>query len=187
MLALANEYWRRFAYWLWQQLCERVVFKRLPDQTIGGWESPYMHRWWLTPWSGMYRDIRSEDRTVWQQLVTQLPNVYLHCFCRSDDDRALHDHPWANASFLLKGCYLEHTIAAGGIHRRVLRESGDVAFRWAKTAHRIEIVDGRCWSLFVTGFRVRVWGFHCPEKGWVDWRDFTNEDDGGATIGRGCN
>ena len=44
-------------------------------------------------------------------------NLYLHEFSRSDDDRALHDHPWLfNLSVLLSGTYVEHTIDAGGIH-----------------------------------------------------------------------
>ena len=57
---------------------------RTPDLVIGGWDDPYLLRWWLIP------------RNRWF-------NVYLHLFLRSDDDRALHDHPWFNLSFLLEG------------------------------------------------------------------------------------
>lgn len=169
------------------RLAERLIAiskRRPPDFVIGGPDRPYLRRWWLTPWSGLYRDI--ERPTWWQNIVRRLPGVYLHHFCRSDDDRALHDHPWANVSIVLRGLYLEHTIAAGGIQRCRVLMAGEWAFRWSgRIAHRIELVDGPCWSLFITGPRYRGWGFHCPEQGWIPWERFTATDDPGA-IGKGC-
>jgi len=47
-----------------------------------------------------------------------LPNLYVHHFLRDDDDRALQDRPSWAVSFLLRGRYIEHTIAEGGLHRR---------------------------------------------------------------------
>jgi hypothetical protein len=144
----------------------RVAVRRSPDVVIGGLEAPYLLRWWVIPRNRLF-------------------NIYLHRFLRSDDDRALHDHPWLNCSILLRGAYTEHTIAAGGINRRTLRRAGDVKLRGPKAAHRIELHAGPCWTLFITGPNVRSWGFHCP-RGWVHWRDFTNPADGGRTVGRGC-
>lgn len=142
------------------------VTRRAPDFIIGGAERPYLRRWFVIPRNRLF-------------------NVYLHNFLRSDDDRALHDHPWANASILLRGSYVEHTIAAGGInHRRELR-AGDWRIRPSgKFAHRVELTDGPCWTLFITGPRYRAWGFHC-ERGWVHWQAFTATDDRGA-VGKGC-
>lgn len=142
------------------------IADRQPDFTIGSDASPYLRRWWVIPRNPIF-------------------NVYLHQFLRSDDDRALHDHPWWNVSVLLKGQYREHTIMAGGIERRKMRCAGNVKFRLAKCAHRIELTDGPCWTLFITGPRFRSWGFHCPVAGWVHWRDFTAADDHGQ-VGRGC-
>lgn len=140
---------------------------RAPDFIIGGALHPYLRRWWLIP------------RNRWF-------NIYLHHFCRSDDDRALHDHPWANCSVLLAGEYTEHTIAPGGIHRRQVLRAGSVRLRLSgKVAHRIELHKGACWTLFITGPRYREWGFHCPDRGWVPWQEFTAPQDAGA-IGRGC-
>lgn len=137
-----------------------------PDFIIGGAENPYLLRWWLVP-------------------RNPLLNVYLHHFLRSDDDRALHCHPWPNCSILLRGTYTEHTIAAGGVHRRQILRAGDVRVRPSGAmAHRVELHDGPCWTLFITGPRYREWGFHC-ERGWVHWKDFTASGDTGA-IGRGC-
>ncbi|WP_018265528.1 hypothetical protein [Methylosinus sp. LW4] len=141
------------------------IGRRAPDMIIGGDERPYLMRWFVIP------------RNRWL-------NLYLHLFLRSDDDRALHDHPWASCSLILDGYYLEHEIAAGGVHSRKRRDAGALIFRSAKAAHRIEI-EAPCWTLFITGPKLRTWGFHCP-GGWVHWRDFTNPEDGGRTIGRGC-
>jgi hypothetical protein len=137
-----------------------------------------MHRWYLVP------------RNRWL-------NLYLHHFWRSDDDRALHDHPWWNVSLLLQGSYVEHTIAAGGINRRERLTAGALRGRRAEAAHRIELEQdeqGRpisCITLFATGPRLRDWGFHCP-KGWVPWRVFTSDVPAQpgqprvSSIGRGC-
>lgn len=143
------------------------VTRRGPDFVIGGAERPYLRRWWVIPRNRFF-------------------NVYLHQFLRSDDDRALHDHPWANCSVLLRGSYTEHTIAAGGIHCRHVLDAGAVRMRWSgRIAHRVELHDGPVWTLFITGPNYRQWGFHCPERGWVHWREFVDERDVGA-VGKGC-
>src|SRR5580704_9904819 len=82
-----------------------VAARRPPDFIIGGNEFPYMRRWWVIPRNRIF-------------------NIYLHHFLRSDDDRALHDHPSWNVSILLKGEYTEWSIAAGGVHQSVVRKAG---------------------------------------------------------------
>jgi hypothetical protein len=143
----------------------RLAHRRAPDFIVGGLDDPYLLRWWVIP-------------------RNRLCNVYLHRFLRSDDDRALHDHPWVNLSILLRGSYVEHTIRAGGVHLATPRTAGDLKLRGPGHAHRIELVDGACWTLFLTGPRLRVWGFHCA-KGWVRWEAFVDGRDAGA-VGRGC-
>lgn len=142
----------------------RLAASRQPDFVIGGTDRPYLHRWFVVPRNPVF-------------------NIYLHNFIRSDDDRALHDHPWLNCSIILDGAYVEHTIAPGGINKRVTRKAGDIVFRRATAAHRIEI-NVPSWSLFITGPVIREWGFHCP-NGWRAWRQFVAERDSGQ-IGRGC-
>lgn len=138
---------------------------RAPDVLIGKPGDTYMRRWFAIPRNRFF-------------------NIYLHHFLRSDDDRALHDHPWWNMSILLLGKYTEHTIGAGGVHHHVEYVSGAVKLRSAKYAHRVELTDGPCWSLFLTGPNIRSWGFHCP-NGWRHWKDFVDSGDSG-NIGRGC-
>lgn len=140
---------------------------RPPHVVIGGHERPYLLRWFLIPRNRFF-------------------NLYVHLFLRSDDDRALHDHPWMNMSVVLAGEYLEHQILAGGVHVRNVRRAGDWYLRpTGRLAHRVELHNGPCWTLFVTGPRYREWGFHCPEQGWIHWKRFTAETDPGS-IGKGC-
>ena len=131
----------------------------LPDFTIG--DPVYLERWWIVP--------RNEQQ-----------NVYLHRILRDDDDRALHDHPWDNVSYVIAGSYRE--ITPDGTF---IRQPGDVVKRQATDMHRLELIDGEpCVSLFFTGQKVREWGFDCP-GGWVHWRDFTAGENG-ELVGRGC-
>src|SRR5882757_10818132 len=137
----------------------RIVARREPDFVIGGPADPYLKRWWLLPRNPVF-------------------NVYLHLFLRSDDDRALHDHPWVNGSILVEGRYIEETIRRGGIHVRTERRAGAIKLRGPRAAHRVELIDGQpCTTIFIIGPRLRRWGFHCP-KGWIHWKAFTNPADG---------
>lgn len=173
------------------------MLEREPDFIVGQ-DSPqgaYLLRWYVTPWRGWFRHVPEASRTRWQRLVVRatrwLPNLYLHQFLRDDDDRALHDHPSWACSLILAGGYVEHTIAAGGIHCRMEHAAGSLRFLPTRHAHRIELHrneagDPRpCWTLFLFGPTVRDWGFHCPERGWVHWRKFTADGKPGE-VGKGC-
>lgn len=141
-----------------QRWAEGLMASRPPDFVIG---DDYLRRWWVMPRNNYC-------------------NVYLHDIRKSDDDRAFHDHPWDNTSVLLLGSYVEHTPDG-----RFPRVAGDVVSRPAHALHRLEIVPGdHVVSLFMTGPKVRDWGFDCPH-GWVHWRDFTSDFDSSKT-GRGC-
>jgi hypothetical protein len=79
-----------------------------------------------------------------------------------------------------------------------MRHSGQVLFRYPTTRHRVELIRQYLYSvkdrshsrelpaltLFITGPKVREWGFWCP-KGFVHWRDFVHPDDPGG-VGPGC-
>lgn len=165
----------------------RLPPRQPPDFVVKNHGTVYLNRWYLTPWSEWRA--RGKKPTLTQRLWASLPSVYLHQFLSSDEDRALHDHPWFNISFLLKGSYVEETIAAGGIHYRKIRHAwtlSGVKFRSPWTAHRVELIEGRpCWSLFITGPVVRTWGFHCPQ-GWRRWTEFVSRSDNSNDIGPGC-
>lgn len=144
-----------------------IMASRAPDFVIGEPSRPYMLRWFVIPRNRVF-------------------NIYLHRVLRSDDDRALHDHPWLNCSILLAGRYVEHSIEAGGIETRRERRAGSVVVRRSVAAHRLEIpVLHEAVSLFITGPRIRSWGFHCPKAGWIHWEKFCAPTHKGQ-IGRGC-
>lgn len=134
---------------------------RKPDFIIGGADTPYMLRWWLIP------------RNRWF-------NVYLHKIIHDDEDRALHDHPWPSLSVTLAG---ECREIRNGTTRNI--KAGCVTLRSSEFAHRLELPQGKpCWTLFVTGPRLREWGFWCP-KGWIPWQEFCDPTDYGKQ-GKGC-
>jgi hypothetical protein len=152
-----------------QAWSRRLRRSRQPDFLIGDPAEPYLRRWWVIP------------RNRWF-------NIYLHEVLKSDDDRALHDHPWLNCSLILIGGYFEHGIRAGGVHERKWRGEGSVTLRSARAAHRLEVprsAGTRTVTLFITGPIIRHWGFHCPTAGWRHWKDFTGPVPKGQ-VGRGC-
>jgi hypothetical protein len=153
------------------QAWARAKMQRTPDFVIGEPERPYLRRWWIMP--------RNETC-----------NVYLHEILRSDDDRAGHDHPWPNTSFVIEGQYEEIAFWRDQPwveEYRCTRRAGDVVQRQAEDTHRLILPDGgRAISLFLTGPKVRDWGFWCPNgERWVHWRDFTGGESG-ELVGRGC-
>lgn len=154
------------AVWLAKLISAAITrnLKRDADFIIGGAENPYMLRWFIIARNRFF-------------------NVYHHVIKRSDDDRALHDHPWWSLSIVLDGSMLE-VLSGDRSLTRMLRQ-GDIVLRRASSAHRLEIRDGGfCKTLFITGPRIREWGFHCP-KGWKHWKDFVSKGDTGS-VGPGC-
>lgn len=147
--------------WHRQVTSRKLDFRIPPDESV----PVYMERWWLIPRNWAF-------------------NIYVHIVRRSDDDRALHDHPWWSLSIVLEGGYYEETIEAGGVHRRVWRGPGSVKFRrTGSMAHRLELFrytnlpgalddeEQPCKTIFITGPVLRRWGFHHP-SGWVDAYDW---------------
>lgn len=154
-----------------------LIKSRAPDQIIGG-DSPYLKRWYVIPRNRLF-------------------NIYVHQFLRSDDDRALHDHPWINLSVLLHGRYeeitrdwLESWWTGGPAFRSVIRSAGGMKVRLPWKAHRLGLInDQPCITLFITGPKMRAWGFHCPKSspagGWRHWKQFTDPANPGR-VGPGC-
>jgi len=135
---------------------------------------PYLIRWYV---------IRSKPFAV-----------FLHKFIRSDEDRALHDHPWNFIVIPLWRGYHEHSDRG---RRRVWPIIG-ARFRRGDYKHRVELlpcddsrtctyfqdpnefdVEEDCpkcagtgtmpsWSLFIRFREFREWGFWMPE-GWIQW------------------
>lgn len=121
---------------------------RLPLWTIVGSDgSAYIRRWTVATLS---------DGSV----------VYLHQIVRSDEDLALHSHPWAGTSWLLDGEYSEErrtslivppgrlipnvTAPVWQVSRKTY-VAGEIVTLRADTYHRLDLHRGPVWTLFVVG------------------------------------
>ena len=148
-------------------LANRIInwaVNREPDQVIG---VDYLFRWFVIPRNPLF-------------------NIYVHGYVGSDDDRALHDHPWPSLSLLVEGELIEVTEQEHSGKPTAWRtiRPGQWVYRRPTFKHRLELLTPTAWTLFITGPRIRQWGFYCPQ-GWVPWRDFVDPDNPGQ-IGRGC-
>lgn len=92
--------------------------------------------------------------------------VQIHHWHGSDDQRAMHDHPWASCSTVLAGHLIEHTPDGA-----VQLSPGTVITRTAVEPHWIQLTTLDAWTLFVTGPITRRWGFH-TDRGWVHWQSW---------------
>lgn len=106
--------------------------------------------------------------------------ILLHRFHVSDQDRALHNHPWKWAfSLILAGSYTEERM----INKEdFLKGKGKLPNLWTQTKrkrwfnfltdkdyHRVEELHGEVWTLFFCGPRKQDWGFlvdgeHIPHE-----------------------
>lgn len=110
--------------------------------------------------------------TRYHVIATRAFGVYLHHLHTSDEDRALHDHPWSFVSILLTGGYFEWTDTQVDGLRRHWRRPLSILYRPAEHAHRLELVRP-VWTLVIR-FRVRRhWGFFTRD-GWLPWRAYSD-------------
>jgi hypothetical protein len=149
-----------------KNLAERLIeqAKQNPYYHLEG----YMERYWLYPFS-------KDNKT----------NIRIHRILSSDDDRHLHDHPWASTSIILKGGYwevmpkdpLQHPYLDSDEKNlvKVWRREGDVVIRKANSRHRLILPEGTTtWSMFIMGEKDQSWGFY-TEEGKIYWRDYLND------------
>eukprot|EP01130_Rhizamoeba_saxonica_P001072 TRINITY_DN10946_c0_g1_i1.p1 TRINITY_DN10946_c0_g1~~TRINITY_DN10946_c0_g1_i1.p1 ORF type:complete len:264 (-),score=15.19 TRINITY_DN10946_c0_g1_i1:108-899(-) len=133
-------------------LARTIIFyitNKLPCKVIKGPDGlPFLERYYL------FTINQNQDSAV-----------VLHRFVRSDPDRGYHDHPWSWAfSIILAGGYSEYVIPRldTKVSNRLTRSFSAGNVNWLNTSqyHRV-LVDPTddCWTLFVMGPRVKVWGF----------------------------
>ncbi len=118
----------------------------------------YMERWYLIPRNRFF-------------------NIYYHHFFGSDAP-VPHDHPWVSLSVILDGQYIEHTPKGS-----FARKASNITFRGPKALHWIEI-DQPVRTLFITGPRLRRWGFQCANR-WVDFEEYI-ANRGDNRLANGC-
>ena len=101
-----------------------------------------------------------------------LPSFYLHCFEDSDEDEELHNHPWKiSMSIILFGCYIEERLKNGKIVERIMFP-GRINIVRDKDFHRVDLLDQKVWTLFISGPKTQDWGFKDRYTGkYTDWRE----------------
>lgn len=142
-------------------------------QDLGKPECPYLRRWVLN--FGRF-------------------SIRVHHWHRSDDKRAMHDHPWWFWTLVLKGSYEDWTegaicAACNGLGKRFTRPveyhdfvvcqacegrgfslerekmaRGKLSFRPALHKHTVNVAPGGCWTLLFMGPQIRHWGFYVRKK-----------------------
>lgn len=88
------------------------------------------------------------------RVETRFGSVRLHHWLGPDDGRAFHDHPWWFVTLVLRGGYTDKS-PEGEEHLR----AGAVKYRPALHRHTVVPDAGGCWTIIVTGKRMRSWGF----------------------------
>lgn len=125
------------------------IFGFIPNRVIVNCDrQPYLKRWYL--------------------FRTKPFAVFLHLFFRSDEDRALHDHPWPFITFILWRGYIEHQQTKSKVIIK-RRWPLTVHARKATHRHRVELVNGKpAWTIVVRFKEWREWGFW-EKTGFVQW------------------
>lgn len=126
----------------------------LQVQRISPNGTPYLERYFAAGWSPTNR------RTG--------PAIFLHHFLGSDPDDAVHSHPWGwSASLILAGGYREHRCGADGVVTVKEYHPGDVNVLEADDKHRVDLLEGDCWTLFLAGNFEKAWSFapRCEPRG----------------------
>ena len=84
-------------------------------------------------------------------------SLRMHRFLASDEDRAVHDHPWWFVTVPFSA-YAEFVQSGEGELRRLVRPFRP-HFRGARFRHRVELQRYPTWTLVLTGAKSRDWGF----------------------------
>lgn len=88
------------------------------------------------------------------RIETRWGSIRLHHWLSHDDDRAFHDHPWSFTTFVIKGGYAD--VSPDGTEHL---KAPAVRRRTAEHRHTVFPDKGGCWTIVVTGPRIRTWGF----------------------------
>lgn len=175
LIRLANYLAPRVIAWCEKRKPNFQVMRRADYSDPNAEEDVYLRRWWFIP-------------------RNQFFNIYFHNMIR-DDDAALHDHPSWSLSLMLRGVLKERyqddpeRQRVQGVVKVRYIDAGAVTYRGLHFAHQL-LVETEAWTIFITGPKIRLWGFWCP-KGWRPWTKYvkTGQDASGrgtSTEGIGC-
>ena len=133
-------------------LIERALCRLLAFTDIQHEGSLYMRRFFLTP----------KNADGWE--------LVLHKICRPDVDAAHHDHPGDFATLVLRGGYIEKGLLPDGQECAEAVTAGNLRFRSATFAHRIDrILGNAAWTLCLRRRVTNPWGFWRADQKPAEW------------------
>lgn len=109
-------------------------------EALGREECPYCYRWVLN--LGLFA-------------------IRLHHWVGSDDERALHNHPYWFITFVIKGAYEDVTESGSE-----LLKAFTIRFRKASHTHTVRLKTKDCWTLLISGPPIHQWGFFTKNRFW---------------------
>ncbi len=142
----------KLVYWL---LTNKLVSRVIPHEIIRIDGKPYLTRFYL-------------NGKVNTREQGEGPQFYLHHFHKSDQGTELHNHPYSGTSLMLAGGYTEERMTQLDPEGTAFTEvqprtylPGDTNEIGLADFHRTDLLDKRmgAWTIFVTGERVKSWGF----------------------------
>jgi hypothetical protein len=152
-------------------MCEQFASKITPRVIMNrSGDSPYLERYYLL--GGPSEEGEFADAPL---------TVMLHRFVRSDEDSALHSHPWEQSvSFVLAGGYSEERRVATRLAQAIRydverRDVPPFSFNFiaADDFHRVDLFEKDAWTLFVTARKIGSWSFWDRDSGkTTPWREF---------------
>jgi hypothetical protein len=186
-------------------LQRRIAIARPPDfQVVREDKAVYLRRWWVLPRNDycnvyLHHMIGSDDDVLhdheYVSVSLALTDGLRERWCRMPARNSRTYNLWMadRAAYVQRtGLPLQLDPARLPDPYRVQERTiceGQLVWRSSSMAHQL-IVDRPAWTLFVTGPRVKQWGFWC-RRGFVHWRDYvgvggdpSKTTSGGA--GRGC-
>lgn len=129
----------------------------------------YLSRYYL--FGASRKDTLESDGQAGLPNLRRLPkwfkfNVFLHCFHSGDEEIELHSHPWDDSfSIILTGGYREERRVGNKVVVRTLRPGMSNRIK-SDDYHRVDLLEGKCWTLFFAGKNASTWYF---------WDRFTGE------------
>lgn len=167
---------RIFAGQLLRPMAKLATRLLSPPRVITGRDAKdeYLSRWYVKGKAPEVNDTGNPVDNLEQERESESYQIYLHRFHRSDNDGALHNHPWAWAfSIVLSGGYSEERRGADDkVYRKNVFPLSVNIVRHGDY-HRVDLFEVDAWSIFVVGPRVSSWSFWDRDtKEETPWREF---------------
>jgi hypothetical protein len=148
-----------------------VGSKPREQRTFVGRAGPYLTRYTLGTWVPWWRRAKDDSPAEKKKEEKSGWSLHVNVFHRSDEDPEPHSHPWPCASIMLSGGYREERASSDRTLKVRIVLPGMVNVLPHGVFHRVDLLEGRAITLFVTGPKRSSWTF-LDLNGMKPWREF---------------